>query len=265
MGTNRRARAGVCRSLTSCGLTNVVAGGRTGPAGLVGAITDGHSAPTATAAGPCSRAVVVSGVAAFVVPTTTSYHSLLASAFFIGLFPDRRSRSARRSCRAGALRQSQGTALGISVSVSSGSRRPFRRRRGRGGIRWQAVFRGVGVLLLAWACLLRRWPRNNPVAARPSNVRRCPRATPGAGRLVARAFYFLTSAASSPLYLPAHPAAGAIRAGPRDAGFRAAGRGDGHVDAPLGGWLSDRNWRRAVCRGVRRRGRILAADDLAVR
>ena len=184
-----------------------------------------------------------SSLAAFVVPQTGSYGSLLLAAFLIGM--------AGSSFAVGAAFVSrwtpaarQGTALGIyglgtlgqSLAVFAG---PVVAAR----LGWQAVFQGTSVLLLVWAVIYFLLARNPPHTGRPATVgamvavlRRSPRAW------LLGAFYFLTFGGfvAFSIYLPT-----LLRTqfglAPADAGFRAAG----FVVAatlmrPVGGWLADR-------------------------
>ena len=93
----------------------------------------------------------VSAVAAFIVPMTTSYESLVASAFFIGLagssfairvaFVSRWTPPAQR-----------GTALGIfGLGLLGQSAAVFGGAVAAQQFGWQMVFRGIGIALLAWA------------------------------------------------------------------------------------------------------------------
>ena len=185
----------------------------------------------------------VAAVAAFIVPLTTNYQALIAAAFFMGL--------AGSSFAIGAAFVSrwtppalQGTALGIfglgqlgqSVAVFGGAV-------AAAAFGWQMVFRGLGVVLFAWAILFALLARNNPAAARPAGLTamiRVLRREPLAWLL--GAFYFLTFGGfvAFSMYLPT-----LLRAqfglAPADAGFRAAGFVVlATLMRPLGGWLSDR-------------------------
>jgi nitrate/nitrite transporter NarK len=187
--------------------------------------------------------LTLSGIAAFVVPMTTSYQTLLASAFFLGL--------AGSSFAIGAAFVSrwsppalQGTALGIfGLGLLGQSAAVFGGAVAAATFGWPAVFRFVGVLLFAWAIVFAIFARNNPAAARPASVAamvRVLRQEPVAWWL--GAFYFLTFGGfvAFSIYLPT-----LLRAqfglAPADAGFRAAGFVVlATVMRPLGGWLSDR-------------------------
>jgi len=184
-----------------------------------------------------------SSIAAFLVPLTGSYASLLVAAFFIGM--------AGSSFAVGAAFVSrwtpaakQGTSLGIyglgtmgqSLAVFAG---PVIASR----LGWEAVFTGTSALLLAWAAVYFGLARNPVHAFRPATVadmigvlRRAPRAW------LLGAFYFLTFGGfvAFSIYLPT-----LLRAQfgltPADAGFRAAGFVVvATLVRPVGGWLADR-------------------------
>ena len=187
--------------------------------------------------------LVFSSLAAFVVPLTDSYGSLLVAAFLIGM--------AGSSFAVGAAFVSrwtpaarQGTALGIyglgtmgqSLAVFAG---PVVADR----LGWEVVFRGTSALLLAWAVAYFLLARNPQQAGRPATVaammavlRRAPTAW------LLGAFYFLTFGGfvAFSIYLPT-----LLRAqfglAPADAGFRAAGFVVlATLMRPVGGWLADR-------------------------
>jgi nitrate/nitrite transporter NarK len=184
-----------------------------------------------------------SSAAAFVVPLTASYPALLVAAFLIGM--------AGSSFAVGVAFVSpwtppatRGTALGIyglgtmgqSLAVFVG---PIVAAR----LGWEAVFRGMGGLLLIWAVVYFALARNPPQAGRPATVAAMTavlREAPTAWLL--GAFYFLTFGGfvAFSIYLPT-----LLRAefglAPADAGFRAAGFVVlATLMRPLGGWLSDR-------------------------
>jgi nitrate/nitrite transporter NarK len=187
--------------------------------------------------------LVFSSLAAFVVPLTRSYGSLLVAAFLIGM--------AGSSFAVGAAFVSrwtsparQGTALGIyglgtmgqSLAVFAG---PVVASR----LGWEAVFYGTGALLLMWAVVYFAVARNPAEAGRPATVaamaavlRRAPRAW------LLGAFYFLTFGGfvAFSIYLPTLMRA-QFNLTPADAGFRAAGFVVmATLMRPVGGWLSDR-------------------------
>jgi MFS transporter, NNP family, nitrate/nitrite transporter len=187
--------------------------------------------------------LVFSSAAAFLVPITSGYTSLLVAAFLIGM--------AGSSFAVGAAFVSrwtssgrQGTALGIyglgtigqSLAVFAG---PVVAAR----FGWEAVFRGTSALLLAWAVVYYALARNPAQTGRPATVaamasilRRAPTAWLLGG------FYFLTFGGfvAFSIYLPT-----LLRAQfglePADAGFRAAGFVVlATLMRPVGGWLADR-------------------------
>jgi len=182
-------------------------------------------------------------LAAFVVPLTGSYQSLVAAAFLLGM--------AGSSFAVGAAFVSrwtpaarQGTALGVyglgtmgqSLAVFAG---PVVASR----LGWEAVFRGTSAVLLLWAIAYFLFARNPPQAGRAATVaamtailRRAPTAW------LLGAFYFLTFGGfvAFSIYLPT-----LLRAefglAPADAGFRAAGFVVvATLMRPVGGWLADR-------------------------
>jgi nitrate/nitrite transporter NarK len=187
--------------------------------------------------------LVVSAVAAWAVPFSTSYASLVLAAFFIGL--------AGSSFAIGAAFVSrwtppamQGTALGIfGLGLLGQSAAVFGGAVAASAFGWQNVFRGVGVMLLAWAVVFGLLARNKPDAPRPAGIAamfRVLRHEPVAWWL--GAFYFLTFGGfvAFSIYLPT-----LLRAqfglAPADAGFRAAGFVVlATLMRPIGGWLADR-------------------------
>jgi MFS transporter, NNP family, nitrate/nitrite transporter len=187
--------------------------------------------------------LVFSSVAAFLVPVTASYESLLIAAFLIGM--------AGSSFAVGAAFVSrwtpaarQGTALGIyglgtigqSLAVFVG---PVVAAR----LGWEAVFRGTSAVLLIWAIVYFTIARNPAQAGRPATVaamiavlRRAPAAW------LLGVFYFLTFGGfvAFSIYLPTLLRA-QFELAPADAGFRAAGFVIlATLMRPVGGWLSDR-------------------------
>ena len=209
-----------------------------------------------------------SSLAAFVVPLTASYCSLLVSAFLIGM--------AGSSFAVGAAFVSrwtpaarQGTALGVyGLGTMGQSLAVFVGPVVAARFGWETVFRGTGALLLVWAVAYFLLARNPPQAGRPATVaamaavlRRAPTAW------LLGAFYFLTFGGfvAFSIYLPT-----LLRAqfglAPADAGLRAAGF---VVLATLmrparrmaGG--PDRR-RPGPVVGLRRRRPVLVAPDMAV-
>lgn len=187
--------------------------------------------------------LVVSAMAAFIVPLTTSYQSLLAAAFLVGL--------AGSSFAVGVAFVSrwtppgwQGTALGIyGLGTMGQSLAVFAAPVAAAAFGWPAVFRGAAVLLLVWAAVYVALARNPAAAARPASVAAMLAVlgrSPVAWLL--GAFYFLTFGGfvAFSIYLPT-----LLRAQfglmPADAGFRAAAFVMlATVVRPLGGWLADR-------------------------
>ena len=187
--------------------------------------------------------LAVSAAAAFVVPLSGSYESLVVAAFFIGL--------AGSSFAIGAAFVSrwtppalQGTALGVfGLGLLGQSAAVFGGAVAASRFGWENVFRGVGAALLVWAVVFGVLARNRPGAARPAGVSamvRVLRHEPIAWWL--GAFYFLTFGGfvAFSIYLPT-----LLRAqfglSTADAGFRAAGFVVlATLMRPLGGWLSDR-------------------------
>jgi MFS transporter, NNP family, nitrate/nitrite transporter len=190
-----------------------------------------------------SALLAFSSVAAFVVPLTGSYQSLLMSAFLLGM--------AGSSFAVGAAFVSrwtpagrQGTALGIyglgtlgqSLAVFVG---PVVAARWG----WEVVFRGTSALLLVWSIVFVAFARNPEQTGRPATMgamaallRRAPTAW------LLGAFYFLTFGGfvAFSIYLPT-----LLRAqfglAPADAGLRAAGFVVlATLMRPVGGWLADR-------------------------
>src|SRR6187402_2300142 len=111
-----------------------------------------------------------SSLAAFVVPLTGSYGSLLVAAFLIGM--------AGSSFAVGAAFVSrwtpaarQGTALGVyGLGTMGQSLAVFVGPVVAARLGWEAVFRGAGALLLAWAVAYFVLARNPAQAGRPATV-----------------------------------------------------------------------------------------------
>jgi len=190
-----------------------------------------------------SALLVASAAAAWTVSLTSSYASLLSSAFFIGLAGSSFSIGAAFVSRwtPSAI---QGTALGIfGLGLLGQSLAVFGGAVAAGAFGWESVFRGVSIALLAWAIVFAVFARNAPNAARPAGVGamvRVLRDEPVAWWL--GAFYFLTFGGfvAFSIYLPTLLRAQFTLA-PADAGFRAAGFVVlATLMRPLGGWLSDR-------------------------
>ena len=187
--------------------------------------------------------LLTSAAAAWAVSLTSTYQSLVISAFFIGL--------AGSSFSIGAAFVSrwtppaiQGTALGIfGLGLLGQSAAVFGGAVAAGRFGWAAVFQGVGIALAVWAVIFFALARNAPNAARPGGLGamlRVLREEPVAWWL--GAFYFLTFGGfvAFSIYLPT-----LLRAQfgltPADAGFRAAGFVVlATLMRPIGGWLADR-------------------------
>jgi NNP family nitrate/nitrite transporter-like MFS transporter len=187
--------------------------------------------------------LVVSALAAWIVPMTHSYPALLASAFLLGIAGSTFSIGAAFVSRWTAPAR-QGTALGFyglgtlgqSLAVFAG---PVVAAR----VGWPTVFRGTAALLVVWAVVFVALARNPPtrhasasITAMLGMLRRAPRAW------LLGAFYFLTFGGfvAFSIYLPT-----LLRAQfgftPADAGFRAAGFVlVATLVRPVGGWLADR-------------------------
>jgi nitrate/nitrite transporter NarK len=187
--------------------------------------------------------LALSAVAAWVVPQTNSYGSLIAAAFFLGLagssfaiggaFVSRWTPAGR-----------QGTALGVyGLGTLGQSAAVFGGPVVAASLGWQSVFRGTSLLLVAWGIVFFALARNAPKAPRPAGVAamvRVLRTAPTAWLL--GGFYFLTFGGfvAFSIYLPT-----LLRTQfgltPADAGFRAAGFVVvATLVRPVGGWLADR-------------------------
>ena len=187
--------------------------------------------------------LALAAVAAWLVPETHSYGSLIASAFFLGL--------AGSSFAVGAAFVSrwtpagrQGTALGVyGLGTAGQSLAVFGGPVLAGWLGWPSVFRVTSVLLLVWAVVFALLARNPPERSTAAGFRamvKVLRTEPAAWLL--GAFYFLTFGGfvAFSIYLPTLLR---IQFGmtPADAGFRAAGFVLlATAMRPLGGWLSDR-------------------------
>jgi len=187
--------------------------------------------------------LLLSAAASAIVPMTSSYASLLASAFFIGLagssfaigaaFVARWTPPARQGMALGVY--GLGT-LGQSLAVFGG---PVMAR----AYGWPSVFYAMAGSLLVWAIVFVTLARNPPRPATTGGfgaMVRVLRESPVAWLL--GAFYFLTFGGfvAFSIYLPT-----LLRSQfgltPADAGFRAAGFVVfATLMRPVGGWLSDR-------------------------
>ena len=184
-----------------------------------------------------------SALAAFLVPLTGSYGSLLLAAFLLGMAGSSFSVGAAFVSRwTPAARQ--GTALGIyGLGTMGQSLAVFVGPVVASQLGWKAVFRGSSALLLMWAAayfVSARNPARTGRAATFADMIAVLRRAPTAWLL--GAFYFLTFGGfvAFSIYLPT-----LLRAefglAPADAGLRAAGFVVvATLMRPVGGWLSDR-------------------------
>ena len=187
--------------------------------------------------------MLFSAVAAWLVPLTTSYSALLASAFFLGLAGASFSIGAAFVSRwTPAARQ--GTALGLyGLGTLGQSLAVFGGPVVAGMFGWPAVFRIVSGGLFLWTGLYAVLARNPPQPARPvgigamvSLLKREPTAW------LLGAFYFLTFGGfvAFSIYLPTLLRT-QFHLVPTDAGFRVAGFVVlATLMRPVGGWLADR-------------------------
>ncbi len=117
--------------------------------------------------------LVISAVAAWLVPLTSSYASLLAAAFFIGLAGSSFSIGVGFVSRWTPAAQ-QGTALGVyGLGTIGQSAAVFGGPVAATAFGWEQVFRGTAVALLAWAgtLLAVRAQRAQHRASRAPSVR----------------------------------------------------------------------------------------------
>jgi MFS transporter, NNP family, nitrate/nitrite transporter len=187
--------------------------------------------------------LLVSAIAAWTVTFTSSYASLLAAAFFVGLagaaFPIGAAFVSRWSPPG-----RQGTALGIyGLGTLGQSLAVFAGPVAAAAFGWQAVFRVMAIVLVGWAVMFVVLARNPPAAVRPAGVGdmvRVLRTSPIAWLL--GGFYFLTFGGfvAFSIYLPTLLRT-QFQLTPADAGFRAAGFVVlATFIRPIGGWLADR-------------------------
>ena len=184
-----------------------------------------------------------SSLAAFVVPFTTSYTTLLIAAFLLGMAGSSFAVGAAFVSRWTPAAQ-QGTSLGVyGLGTMGQSFAVFVGPVVAARWGWQTVFYATGALLLLWAVVFAALARNPVGAARPAStaamltlLRRSPIAWLLGG------FYFLTFGGfvAFSIYLPT-----LLRAqfglAPADAGLRAAGFVVlATLMRPVGGWLADR-------------------------
>ncbi len=178
----------------------------------------------------------------WLVPRATSYDSLLAVAFFLGMagssfaigvgfcsrwFPQAAQGTALGVYGLGNIGQSAAVFLGPLVAASFG---------------FAYVYRGTAVLLVIWAVVFALAARNAPHTVRPAGLAAMLRvlATQPLSWVLA-AFYFLTFGGfvAFSIYLPVL-LRDQFRLAPADAGFRAAGFVVlATLARPVGGWLSD--------------------------
>src|SRR5262245_19706918 len=181
-----------------------------------------------------------SSIAAFVVPLTRSYNSLLAAAFLIGMAGSSFAVGAAFVSRWTSA-ASQGTALGIyGLGTMGQSLAVFGGPVVAAALGWEAVFRGTGVLLVVWAVIYFLLARNPAVTGRPATVAAMAAVLRGAPKAwLLGVFYFLTFGGfvAFSIYLPT-----LLRvefgltpsdAGLRDAGFVVLST----LMRPAGGWL----------------------------
>ena len=212
--------------------------------------------------------LVFSSLAAFVVPLTGSYASLLVAAFLIGMpgssfavgaaFVSRWTPAAR-----------QGTALGVyGLGTMGQSLAVFVGPVVAARLGWEMVFHGTGALLLAWAVAYFLLARNPPQPGPSRHGRRDDRdPAPRAHRLAARRLLLPDlRRLRRVLDLPADAAAGAVR--PGSSRCRIPGRWirrARHADAARRRVAGGPDRRRpGPVVGLRRRRPVLAAPDVAV-
>ena len=187
--------------------------------------------------------MIVSALASWLVSMSTTYPSLLASAFFIGLAGSSFAVGAPLVSR-WSPRTMQGSTLGIfSLGLLGQSAAVLGGVIAAATYGWQAVFQFVAALLLIWSVVFAAFAPSNPAAAHPataSGMFGVLRREPAAWWL--GAFYFLTFGGfvAFSIYLPT-----LLRAqfglSAADAGFRAAGFVVlATLMRPVGGWLADR-------------------------
>jgi nitrate/nitrite transporter NarK len=187
--------------------------------------------------------MLFSAAAAWIVTLTTSFGTLLASAFLLGMAGSSFAIGAAFVSRWTPKAQ-QGTALGVyGLGTLGQSLAVFAGPVAAAAFGWQAVFRITGLILLVWAVVYALLARDPPRASRPAGVAamiRVLRREPIAWLL--GAFYFLTFGGfvAFAIYLPTLLR---IEFGltPADAGLRAAGFVVlATLMRPVGGVLADR-------------------------
>jgi nitrate/nitrite transporter NarK len=183
-----------------------------------------------------------SAAAAWIVPLTTSYSTLLGAAFLIGMAGSSFAVGAA-FVSAWTVKERQGTALGIyglgtigqSLAVFAG---PVVASR----FGWPTVFRGTALLLLAWAVVFVLLARNSERKAPPASASVMLALLRSPTAWLLGAFYFLTFGGfvAFSIYLPTLLRS-QFNLSPTDAGFRAAGFVVlATLMRPVGGWLADR-------------------------
>jgi NNP family nitrate/nitrite transporter-like MFS transporter len=189
--------------------------------------------------------ILMLGVAVpvWLLPSVDSYRALLVVAFLIGVA------GASFAVGVGFVSRwtppvSQGVALGVyGLGTIGQSAIVFLGPVIAAAAGWQAVSRGLALLLVVWAIVFGLLARNAPGAARPSSIGAMVRLLTHSGHAWAlSAFYFLTFGGfvAFSIYLPTllRDEFGLTAA---DAGFRAA---DFALLAtllrPVGGWIADR-------------------------
>ena len=187
--------------------------------------------------------MLLAAAAAWLLPMTSSYRSLVAAGFFLGL--------AGSSFAVGAAFVSrwtptarQGTALGIyGLGTAGQSLAVFAGPVVAARFGWPTVFHATSLLLVGWGLVFVTVARNPPRTARQPGLTammRILRHEPTAWLL--GAFYFLTFGGfvAFSIYLPTL-LRDQFHLTPADAGFRAAGFVVlATALRPLGGWLADR-------------------------
>jgi NNP family nitrate/nitrite transporter-like MFS transporter len=196
---------------------------------------------------------LVVAIPVFIVPTLTSYHSLVFTGFFLGL--------AGSSFAVGVgfvsrwySADRQGSALGVygmgnigqSIAVFVGPLLAL-------SIGWQGVFRAAGALLVVWAAVFGVLARNAPARTPPKPLGAMIKVL-ATERLswALSGFYFLTFGGfvAFSIYLPTL-LKDQFGLTPADAGFRAAGFVLlATLCRPAGGWLADRIGGARVLNGV---------------
>ena len=111
----------------------------------------------------------LSAVAAWLIPLTSSYETLVAGAFFLGL-AGRPSRSAPPLSRAGASRAAGNGSRPLRAGTLGQSLAVFGGPMPAAAFGWPSVFRGVAAALLAWTVVYALLARNPSRPASPAGV-----------------------------------------------------------------------------------------------